>query len=191
VEAEYGLDRSSMHSFFIPDGGLLMVFPLRGERVRVVAQLTEQAFSQSEPTLPEIQEIVDRCTQGIRLLRAHWLTTFEIRHAQVPSYRHGRVFLAGDAAHVHSPAGGHGMNTGMQDAFNLGWKLAIAARGEAAPGLLDSYHAERHPVAARVIKQAARMTTMGTLARTSGRSATTSSASPRGSRPSVARWPNR
>ena len=69
----------------------------------------------------------------------------------MPAYRHGRVFLAGDAAHVHSPAGGQGMNTGMQDAFNLAWKLARPSAARAAQALLDSYQAERHPVAAKVI----------------------------------------
>jgi 2-polyprenyl-6-methoxyphenol hydroxylase-like FAD-dependent oxidoreductase len=165
VEAEYDLDRSTMHSFFVPDEGPLLLFPMRGERTRVMAQLTDLASSKSEPTLSETQDIADRRARGIRLLRALWLTVFEIHHAQVPSYRYGRVFLAGDAAHVHSPAGAQGMNTGMQDAFNLGWKLAIAARGEAAPGLLDSYHLERYPVAARVIRQTTRLTEMATLSR--------------------------
>jgi 2-polyprenyl-6-methoxyphenol hydroxylase-like FAD-dependent oxidoreductase len=162
VEAEYDLDRSAMH-FFAPDEGLLLLFPMRGERTRVMAQLADQALPKGEPTLSEAQEIVDRRAPGIRLLPAHWLTVFEIHHAQVPSYRYGRVFLAGDAAHVHSPFGGQGMNTGMQDAFNLGWKLAIAVHGEAASGLLDSYHAERHPVAAGVIKQTTRLTALGTV----------------------------
>ena len=76
------------------------------------------------PTQDELQAILDRRIGGIRLLRSHWLTSFEIHHARVPAYRWGRVFLAGDAAHIHSPAGGQGMNTGMQDAFNLAWKLA-------------------------------------------------------------------
>jgi hypothetical protein len=70
----------------------------------------------------------------------------------VPQYRVGRVFLAGDAAHVHSPAGGQGMNTGMQDAANLSWKLAGAVHGWLPAGLLDSYQAERHPVGAMVVK---------------------------------------
>ena len=97
------------------------------------------------------------------MIAARWLTIFEIHHAQVPQYRVGRAFLAGDAAHVHSPAGGQGMNTGMQDAFNLGWKLAAVVAGAADPALLDSYQAERHPVAARVIEQTTRITDMGTL----------------------------
>ena len=92
-----------------------------------------------------------------------WIANFRINERKVSDYRRGRVFLAGDAAHIHSPAGGQGMNTGMQDAFNLGWKLAVAAGGEAAPGLLESYNAERHQVAARVITQTTRMTNLGTL----------------------------
>jgi FAD binding domain len=75
----------------------------------------------------------------------------------------GRVFLAGDAAHVHSPAGGEGMNTGMQDALNLSWKLALASRGHAGASLLDSYHDERHPIAAHVISFTTSLTKVGTL----------------------------
>jgi 2-polyprenyl-6-methoxyphenol hydroxylase-like FAD-dependent oxidoreductase len=83
---------------------------------------------------------------------ARWLSRFHSDERQVPRYRVGRVFLAGDAAHVHSPAGGQGMNTGIQDAANLGWKLAAALRGTALPGLLDSYHDERHPVGRMVLR---------------------------------------
>ena len=71
---------------------------------------------------------------------------------QATAYRKGRVLLAGDAAHVHSPVGGQGLNTGVQDAVNLGWKLAQVVKGISSEGLLDSYHAERHPVAARVLR---------------------------------------
>lgn len=82
---------------------------------------------------------------------ATWLSRFSDAARQAERYRAGRVFLAGDAAHVHMPFGGQGMNTGLQDAVNLGWKLALAVRGTAPAGLLDSYHAERHPVAAAVL----------------------------------------
>jgi 2-polyprenyl-6-methoxyphenol hydroxylase-like FAD-dependent oxidoreductase len=164
VEAEYDLDRGAMHTFFSADAAPLVVFPMRGERTRLIAQLTDEAEADAaEPTLEQMQAIADLRAGGVRLLEAHWLTVFEIHHAQVPQYRHGRAFLAGDAAHVHSPAGGQGMNTGMQDAFNLGWKLALAVEGRAGAGLLDSYHEERHPVAARVIQQTTRMTNMATL----------------------------
>jgi 2-polyprenyl-6-methoxyphenol hydroxylase-like FAD-dependent oxidoreductase len=81
-----------------------------------------------------------------------WTSRFHSDERQATSYRVGRVFLAGDAAHCHSPAGGQGMNTGLQDAANLSWKLVAAVRGWASPGLLDSYQAERHPVGARVLR---------------------------------------
>ncbi|MFG3349642.1 FAD-dependent oxidoreductase [Streptomyces sp. NPDC048018] len=85
---------------------------------------------------------------------ARWVSRFHSDERQAPAYRAGRVFLAGDAAHVHSPAGGQGMNTGLQDAANLSWKLAAVLRGEAPDpeALLDSYQAERHPVGALVLR---------------------------------------
>jgi 2-polyprenyl-6-methoxyphenol hydroxylase-like FAD-dependent oxidoreductase len=157
VEADTDLPREAFHLFFSA-AGLLVVFPMRGERLRVIAQVDEGA----EATLERMQQLCEERAGAIELRSSHWITIFEIHHAQVPRYRHGRAFLAGDAAHVHSPAGGQGMNTGMQDAFNLGWKLSTAAAGRAAPGLLDSYHDERHPIAARVIEQTTRLTTLGT-----------------------------
>ena len=81
-----------------------------------------------------------------------WISRFTDMTRQAASYRAGRVLLAGDAAHVHSPAGGQGLNTGVQDAVNLGWKLAQVVKGTAPESLLDTYHAERHPVAARVLR---------------------------------------
>ncbi|HEY9243414.1 MAG TPA: FAD-dependent monooxygenase [Streptosporangiaceae bacterium] len=81
-----------------------------------------------------------------------WMSRFHSDERQVPRYRDGRVLLAGDAAHVHSPAGGQGMNTSIQDAANLGWKLAAAVQGWAPDGLLDTYHAERHPVGRQVLR---------------------------------------
>ncbi|MEW1779323.1 FAD-dependent monooxygenase [Streptomyces sp. NPDC086777] len=83
---------------------------------------------------------------------ARWMSRFHSDERQVPSYRVGRVFLAGDAAHVHTPAGGQGMNTGLQDAANLSWKLAAVLRGHADPGLLDTYQSERHPVGRSVLR---------------------------------------
>jgi 2-polyprenyl-6-methoxyphenol hydroxylase-like FAD-dependent oxidoreductase len=161
VEADTDLPREAFHMFFSAAGSLV-AFPMRGERLRVIAQL-DDADQGAEPTLERLQQLCDERADGIELRSSHWITTFEIHHAQVPRYRQGRAFLAGDAAHVHSPAGGQGMNTGMQDAFNLGWKLATAAAGRAAPGLLDSYHAERHPVAARVIEQTTKLTAIATV----------------------------
>jgi 2-polyprenyl-6-methoxyphenol hydroxylase-like FAD-dependent oxidoreductase len=158
VEGKHDLDPSSMYTYFAPDGPLL-VFPMRGNRMRLIAQVE----SSGEPTQERLQRIVDERGGPIAITESHWVTEFEIHHAQVPAYRHGRVFLAGDAAHVHSPAGGQGMNTGMQDAFNIMWKIAETNAGRGGDRLLDSYHAERHPVAAKVIEFSTRLTTAGTL----------------------------
>ncbi|MEU6807481.1 rifampin monooxygenase [Streptomyces sp. NPDC046831] len=92
-----------------------------------------------------------------------WLSRFGDATRQAERYRVGRVLLAGDAAHIHPPTGGQGLNLGVQDAFNLGWKLAAEVNGWAPEGLLDSYHAERHPVGARVLENTrAQMTLLGT-----------------------------
>jgi 2-polyprenyl-6-methoxyphenol hydroxylase-like FAD-dependent oxidoreductase len=168
VDAAYECDRNAMQTFFSPDDGPLLVFPMVGERLRLIAEITDTPTADrdhpEDTSIERFQSIVDRRTTGMELVSARWITVFEIHHAQVPAYRAGRAFLAGDAAHVHSPAGGQGMNTGMQDAFNLGWKLALAASG--APGaeaLLESYHAERHPIAARVIRDSTILTNVGTV----------------------------
>src|SRR5690606_14138449 len=81
-----------------------------------------------------------------------WISRFTDATRQAERYRVGRVLLAGDAAHVHYPAGGQGLNTGVQDAVNLGWKLAQVVTGKSSDSLLDTYHAERHPVAAGVLR---------------------------------------
>jgi len=85
------------------------------------------------------------------VLTRHWLTRYRLHRKGAPTYRKGRSFLAGDAAHVHSPVGAQGMNTGIQDAYNLGWKVALVARGEAQPALLDSYDLERRPVGEKLL----------------------------------------
>ncbi|MFC9977130.1 FAD-dependent monooxygenase [Spirillospora sp. NPDC127200] len=121
---------------------------------RAVAWNREHQAPDSEPVeFEELRATVRRALgtdHGMRDPR--WTSRFHSDERQVPHYRIGRVFLAGDAAHVHSPAGGQGMNTGLQDAANLSWKLAAALRGQAPPGLLDSYHDERHPVGRAVLR---------------------------------------
>ena len=164
VDAEHGLDLDSMHTFFAPDGPVV-VLPMLDGRMRFLAEVHDAPGTpmNMHPTQDELQAILDRRIGGIRVVRSHWLTSFEIHHARVPAYRWGRVFLAGDAAHIHSPAGGQGMNTGMQDAFNLAWKLAAVVNGQAGDTLLDSYQAERIPVADSVIAFTDRLTRAGTL----------------------------
>ena len=164
VDAEHRLELDSMHTFFAPDGPVV-VLPMADGRMRFLAEVHDAPGTpiNMHPTQAELQAVLDERIGGIRLLRSHWLTSFEIHHARVPAYRWGRVFLAGDAAHIHSPAGGQGMNTGMQDAFNLSWKLAAVVHGEAGENLLDSYEAERVPVADSVITFTHRLTKAGTL----------------------------
>ena len=163
-EAEHNLDENSMHTMFAPEGPV-MTMPMRGNRARLMAEIHDAPGTplNLHPTQEDLQRILDERVGGITITKSHWLTCFEIHHGQVPAYRHGRVFLAGDAAHIHSPAGGQGMNTGMQDAFNLAWKLAATIRGEGGQRLLDSYHTERHPVAEKVIEFSSALTKAGTL----------------------------
>jgi 2-polyprenyl-6-methoxyphenol hydroxylase-like FAD-dependent oxidoreductase len=164
VDAEHDLDDESMYTFFSPDGPVLAM-PMRGGRTRVMAQVHDAPGTplNLHPTLEQLQKVIDDRIGRIKLVRGHWLTSFELHHAQVSQYRWGRVFLVGDSAHVHSPAGGQGMNTGMQDAYNLVWKLAAVTKGQAGEGLLDSYQAERHPVAESMIEFTDRLSKAGTL----------------------------
>ena len=164
VDAEHRLALDSMHTFFSPDGPVV-VLPMAGGRMRFLAQVHDAPGTpiNMHPTQDELQAVIDRRIGGIRVVRSHWLTSFEIHHARVPAYRWGRVFLAGDAAHIHSPAGGQGMNTGMQDAFNLAWKLAAVVNCDAGDALLDSYEAERLPISDHVIAFTDRLTRAGTL----------------------------
>ncbi len=114
--------------------------------------LTERPVDQSEPTLQVLSEsLVAEYGTDYGLRRANWISRFTDMGRQAASYRHGRVLLAGDAAHVHPPHGGQGLNTGVQDSVNLGWKLAQVVNRTSPESLLDTYHAERHPVGARVL----------------------------------------
>jgi FAD binding domain len=116
------------------------------------------------PTLEQVQTVIDqRGPKGLVAFDPIWLAGFRINARKVENYRSGRVFLSGDAAHVHSPAGGEGMNTGMQDAFNLAWKLALVIRGTCGAQLLDTYSPERSKIGDEVLKNTARLTAVGTL----------------------------
>lgn len=111
------------------------------------------AFHRLQPiTLEHVQAVLRRVSgTEVTLTRLQLATTWTDRAYQVTAYRKGRVLLAGDAAHIHSPLGGQGLNLGLGDAMNLGWKLTSTIRGDAPAGLLDSYHLERHPVGTRVL----------------------------------------
>ncbi len=151
---------------YLHNDGPFVVFPIPGGRARIVAAVgkTDPAHQRPEPTLADIQKLIDdRTGGGFQASDPVWLANFRINERKVSEYRHGRIFLAGDAAHVHSPAGGQGMNTGMQDAINLAWKLALVSRGEAVDALLDSYSPERSKVGDVVLRNASLLTDMATL----------------------------
>ncbi|WP_313902097.1 FAD-dependent monooxygenase [Methylobacterium sp. E-046] len=145
--------------------GVLLIFPIQPGRYRIIGDLPyTEGKAAPVPSLEQVQALVDlRGPSGTRLFDPVWLSGFRINGRKVASYRRGRAFLAGDAAHIHSPAGGQGMNTGMQDAVNLAWKLALVAHGRAAAGLLDSYSQERSGVGDEVLKAAERLTSVATL----------------------------
>ena len=143
--------------------GVLAVFPIVEGRYRIIADVGNA--QRSDPTLAEVQAILDqRGPGGIVASEAVWLAGFGINERKVADYRAGRVFLAGDAAHIHSPAGGQGMNTGIQDACNLAWKLALVHRGTcAAEPLLGSYSLERSEVGKLVLEATGRATSIGLI----------------------------
>lgn len=115
--------------------------------------VTEAQVTAGEPTLDDLRAtLIAACGTDYGLDRALWISRFTDATRQAATYRQRRVLLAGDAAHVHAPDGGQGLNLGVQDAVNLGWKLAQVVKGITPDSLLDTYHAERHPVGARVLR---------------------------------------
>jgi len=176
------LSPDTVHSF--PGRyGVAMIFPLgKPATWRVIAMSTrnstrpvkvapgeENKPMTTELTLAELQGAIDDATaSALRVRDPVWMTHFRLHHRQASHYRAGRVFLAGDAAHIHSPVGAQGMNTGMQDAWNLGWKLAFVARRAADASLLDSYEAERWPVGHALLRYTDRIFGLFTRAMSSG-----------------------
>jgi 2-polyprenyl-6-methoxyphenol hydroxylase-like FAD-dependent oxidoreductase len=155
--ADVRLPSAPVESLFAknsPEGVVLFV-PFGDGWFRAIAwdRLREQAPLSEPVTLDEIRDAFGRIAHDdFGMCDMRWSSRFLSERRQARHYRDRRVFLAGDAAHVHSPLGGQGMNTGLGDAMNLGWKLAEAVRGAAPPWLLDSYERERHPVGAGVLR---------------------------------------
>lgn len=146
-----GLGGEFWYQWFDDDGAVLLC-PFRGTASWQFQASPERdaAGDPVEPSLASFRRLFDRHARipGVRLRNLTWTSTWRVNVRMVDRYRVGRVLLAGDAAHVHPIAGGLGMNTGIQDAWNLGWKLGLAATGRAGPALLDTYQEERLPVAA-------------------------------------------
>ena len=160
------LQRDTLHAF--PGRyGIAVFFPLgkpatwrviamstRASPVALSAEHGEERRPMETPlTLEELQRAIDDATGGgVQIRDPAWLARFRLHHRQASHYRAGRAFLVGDAAHIHSPVGAQGMNTGMQDAWNLGWKLALVLRGAAHTSLLDTYEEERWPVGRALLR---------------------------------------
>ena len=134
--------------------GFHLFFPMRGkDRWRVIGILPEELRARDDVTFDEVVPSIAR-EAGADLAFRHcdWFSTYRIHHRAAERFRDRRCFLLGDAAHIHSPAGAQGMNTGLQDAYNLAWKLALVVQGRADAALLDTYEQERIPVARRLLE---------------------------------------
>ncbi|WP_123029426.1 FAD-dependent monooxygenase [Mycolicibacterium stellerae] len=176
VEVDWSVPRGwavrSMHQTDGTTDDLLVCIPLPGRgRYRMSMLVPEDLTGGSaapdgiahgfegsrKPELHHIQAVLDRLApEQVTARNLRWSSVFRISHRIVDAYGRGRVFVAGDAAHIHPPTGAQGMNTGIQDAHNLAWKLALAVAADAAPGLLDSYDAERRPVGEEVVGRTVR-----------------------------------
>ena len=157
------LPEDAIHAFFRPDGLPVIFFPMRGHRWRLTLPFAGDRGEQA-PTLAEIQHLTSqRAPRPVTVSDPTWLASFRCHRRSASAYRRGRVLLAGDAVHIHTPAGGQGLNTGILDAHNLGWKLALVASRPGPDALLDSYGAERRPVAEEVIRLTHALVHYGTI----------------------------
>ena len=144
---------------YLWQAGFHLFFPMRGQdRWRVIGILPKPLRDRNDLTFQDlVADIRREAGAELSFKQCLWFSTYRIHHRCAERFQDGRCFLLGDAAHIHSPAGGQGMNTGLQDAYNLGWKLALVVRGQADATLLDSYEQERRPVAQRLLRTTDRM----------------------------------
>ncbi len=159
------LPTDGMHTFFAADG-LASLIPLPNGLFRVVVNQTEVSRDQiaDQPTLEELQALVSAHTgKEIFLREAAWIGRYFVHHRLTTQYRVGRIFLLGDAAHVQNPADGQGLNIGIQDAYNLGWKLGLVERAQAREEILDSYHIERRSIAENLLTDSDTILRVATL----------------------------
>ncbi|HEY3593641.1 MAG TPA: FAD-dependent oxidoreductase, partial [Polyangiaceae bacterium] len=146
----------------LDDADLLIVFPMKGEhRVRFIGTVRREAENHRDLTWDDVSSTIT-ARMKIHVDRVHWFSTYRVHHRVVRQFQRGRAFLAGDAAHVHSPVGGQGMNTGIGDAVNLAWKLAAVLHREADPSLLETYEPERIAFARRLVETTDRAFTVVT-----------------------------
>lgn len=141
-------------SIFIHPTGVTAYFPLRTDRGRLIFELENTPVDEdmTPPTLEDVHRLLkEREIDFNSVIDSTWLAYFKLHHRMVDRYGYSRVFLAGDSAHIHSPLGGQGMNTGIQDAYNLAWKMALVLKGKSPEALLDSYNTERHRIGEEVV----------------------------------------
>jgi len=159
-----GFDPDYFHATLSPKGPL--VFAPLPQFTRIICSVTHDTGIKEfeNPTVADFEYVIkQRARFSCKIDKPIWLSHFVTQHRLIDQYRHGRILLVGDSAHVHSPVGGQGMNTGMQDAFNLAWKLARVIQGRCDETVLDTYQRERHPVAEKVLSTTTQMTKMVTL----------------------------
>jgi len=152
-------------SIFIHPTGVTAYFPFRSDRGRLMFELPNLPVENEmdPPILDDVHKLMNQ--RGIKfnnISNPYWLSYFKLHHRIVDKYGEGRVFLCGDAAHIHSPLGGQGMNTGIQDSYNLAWKMALVLKGKSHETLLDSYNIERHRIGEEVVGLTDRLTKMAT-----------------------------
>jgi 2-polyprenyl-6-methoxyphenol hydroxylase-like FAD-dependent oxidoreductase len=167
ADLKIGWDAPERVYFFLGRGKNAVVLPLVDGKQRIIGTYgtPPPAGAGEEPSLDELEALMrEVCPIAHTLSDVAWKARFRLHHRGVSRYRAGRLLVAGDAAHIHSPAGGQGMNTGIQDAINLGWKLALVAAGHAPDSLLDSYDEERRPVGQRLLQFTDRLFSVATSA---------------------------
>ena len=152
------ITRDGLSLFFTRDS-ISILFPMAGDRrFRVLGILPKEYYNREDIQFADIAGAVRGNLQlPVEFYDTQWYSTYKLYYKKVTRFNKGNIFFAGDAAHVHSPAGGQGMNTGLQDAYNLAWKLALVVKGDASKELLDTYHEERDPIAGQLLKTTDRM----------------------------------
>lgn len=145
-------------SIFMGSHGFMALFPMKNDVWRIICSRVNEKHSKSEPTLLDFQESIRKlCPTDTEVdfttEEPLWMTRFNLHHRIVDNYREGRCFLAGDSCHIHSPAGGQGMNSSMQDSINLAWKLAMVFKGEQKEELLETYNTERRRIGEHLLSR--------------------------------------
>lgn len=161
VESQWGKDELTI---YLSTETFLALFPMQGEnRFRVIGILPKEYQNESPQSFEEIVPLIQKqLATPVNFSDTTWFSVYRLHHRCIENFRKGRIFFAGDAAHVHSPAGGQGMNTGLQDAYNLAWKLAMVVNGHAGEKLLDTYNQERLPFAQSLIRSTDKAFSMAT-----------------------------